>query len=957
MKAYYSIALALTIGAGTSAFAQEEGNTTPDVKEVVVTGTRISLPGVTANSPVATVSAEEIQFRQPAAVEELVRSLPSVAPAIGPGVNNGAGGGATIDLRGMGPNRSLVLIDGRRVVPFNLLGSVDTNVIPLALLERFDLVTGGASAVYGADAVTGVANFILKRNFNGIELSSTYGSSGHSDAKRYRADLTMGTDVADGRGNVAVSVGYTKTDELLQGDRPYSQVATSSTSGKPSGSGTGLPLIIGFPFSGSRQLNPDTGSLDTNVVTYNTNPPNLFVTPLIRTQATAIGHYEITDKAEGYTQLLYNKNEVDTQLASSGTFLNVYQLPLNNPFLPATARQQLCAASGITSANCTATSTQEVPVQLGRRITELGPRLNDFETTMFQYTLGLRGDITQDWKYDVYWSSGESDGLQTRGNWGSFSKMQQALRATSTTTCTVNTNGCVPINLFGPEGSITPEMLKFINEDALLRQIVKQDVAAGSITGNFGDALRIPFASDPIGFAVGVEYRKLRAFNKSDAASQIQGEVLGTGAPTPDRSGTFTLKEAYTEAIVPIVSDEPFAHSVSLELGYRRSKFEAVNSESYGSYKYGGEWAPLQELRFRVMQQRATRSPNINELFAPTVTGLSNLSVDPCQGNRINAAQANTAGTLSNLCRLTGVPLELIGGIPAPSSGQINSQIGGNNTLVPEKADTRTIGVVWQPGYVHGLTVSLDYYKIEVNQAISSPSTSDVLNNCYDPVFNPGFTMNAACQLIGRSTVTGTFNGFDATGVITPTSNDGLLKTDGFDLSARYAWDLPSERWGRLTFGFDGNKTTSSEYRASPLSPLHECAGVYSVACGNIGLDARGDVKPVYKWTQRTTWSIRNLDVSYQWRYIGAVHEEGKTTPAFLPEFTHIPAFNYIDLGAAWQATTALRLNLTVTNLLDKDPPIVGSTIGSTAFNSGNTFPQFYDTIGRYYSLTGTLHF
>jgi outer membrane receptor protein involved in Fe transport len=464
MKSYYSIALALTIGAGTTAFAQDEG--TPDVKEIVVTGTRISLPGVTANSPVATVSAEEIQFRQPAAVEELVKSLPSVAPAVGPGVNNGAGGGATIDLRGMGPNRSLVLIDGRRVVPFNLLGSVDTNTIPLALLERFDLVTGGASAVYGADAVAGVANFILKRNFNGIELSSTYGSSDQSDAKRYRVDLTMGTDVADGRGNVAVSVGYTKTDELLQGDRPFSQVATSSTTGKPSGSGTGLPLIIGFPFSGSRQLNPDTGSLDTNVVTYNTNPPNLFVSPLIRTQATAIGRYEIALHAEGYTQLPYNKNEVDTQLASSGTFLNVYQLPLNNPFLPDTARQQLCAASGIAPANCNASSTQEVPVQLGRRITELGPRLNDFETTMFQYTLGLRGDIVDNWNYDVYYSSGESDGLQTRGNWGSFSKMQQSLRATNTTTCTVNTNGCVPINLFGPEGSITPEMLKFINEDA-----------------------------------------------------------------------------------------------------------------------------------------------------------------------------------------------------------------------------------------------------------------------------------------------------------------------------------------------------------------------------------------------------------------------------------------------------------------------------------------------------------
>jgi iron complex outermembrane receptor protein len=340
MRCAFASSILVIVAAGRPALAEDQ----PALQEVVVTGTRISSPGVTANSPVASVSAQEIQFQQPSAVEELIKTLPAAGVGVDANINNGSGGGATIDLRSLGPNRSLVLVNGRRIVPFDLVGAVDTNSIPLALIERFDLVTGGASAVYGADAVAGVVNFILKRNFEGLDLSASSGMSGQHDARRYSADATLGTNVADGRGNVVLSIGYTETDPLLQGARDFGKVALSSTTGAPQGSGTAVPLIItspnlGLP-GGQAQIDPSTGKFVPVYQTYNFNPTNFYVAPLRRTQGTALGHYEINDHAEAYAELFYTRSDVITQLASSGTFLNVYSVPIGNPYIPDPARQE-----------------------------------------------------------------------------------------------------------------------------------------------------------------------------------------------------------------------------------------------------------------------------------------------------------------------------------------------------------------------------------------------------------------------------------------------------------------------------------------------------------------------------------------------------------------------------------------------------------------------------------------
>lgn len=930
-----------------------------DTEEIVVTGSRIRIPGLESNSPITTISAAEMNFSQPVAAEEILKMLPAVVPAIGPGTNNGANGGSTIDLRNLGSERTLVLLDGRRITPFDLNGLVDTNVIPVQLLERADLVTGGASAVYGADAVSGVVNFILKRNFEGLTASTSYGISDEWDASRKRADIIMGGNFADDRGNVVVSVGYTDTEKLLQGDRPLGMFSLSSTTGAVQGSGTDVPAQLSVTATPGNaalngQINPTTGLVGPAGPGFNFQPVNLYQSPIERYQFSAMGHYDFTEWAEFYMQALYSRTDLNTQLAQSGSFLNVYQVPIGNPFIPAGMRNQVCATRGITPANCVAgpAGTTEVPMAIGRRFTELGPRLNDFKNKWFQYTLGFRGDITDSWSYDVYYQRGEADQKQVRGNWGSLSKVQQALRAYSTSACTNTANGCVPLNIFGAEGTITQPMLNFINLNALVGQEVTQKVGAASVSGDLGDALNSPWSDLPIGVAVGVEYRKLNAANQSDGSSQIQGEVLGTGAPTPDRSGAFTLREAYGETVIPVVTGAPFMHALNIELGYRHTQFETTTKDSYGSAKFGGEWAPIEELRIRAMGQRATRAPNVNELFAPAVSGLSNLAIDPCQGANIIQAQANTAGTLSNLCRQTGVPVASIGQLPAPSAGQINQLQGGNTALGPEKAKTMTIGFVWQPSLVRNLAITLDYYQIKLDSAVSAPSATDVLDQCYSTNFNPGFALVPGCALIRREPTNGTFNGATAPGVVRQLSNLGQIDTSGFDLSVNYRVTFEdmgiNANLGSLNFGFTANKMESFFQQPTPVSVRRDCKGFYSVACG----------EPVHssKWTQRLTWDIGEFDFGYNWRHVSGVIEEPGGTDFYAP-FASIPAYNYIDLSAGWDVTSFARVALAINNALDKDPPNVGQTIGSTSTNSGNTFPQNYDTVGRYFSLSTVVRF
>jgi outer membrane receptor protein involved in Fe transport len=299
--------------------------------------------------------------------------------------------------------------------------------------------------------------------------------------------------------------------------------------------------------------------------------------------------------------------------------------------------------------------------------------------------------------------------------------------------------------------------------------------------------------------------------------------------------------------------------------------------------------------------------------------------------------------------------LATIGALPAPSAGQINVRTGGNPNLGPEKADTTTIGLVWNPSFVSDLVVTFDYYDIEINEAISSPTATDVLTDCYNAGRNPGLTFNTACAAVLRDPVTGTFNGATAPGVVLPQSNVGYYQTSGYDLGVTWGYAFANERLGRLRVSLTGNYTDEWFFQATPNAVLRDCVSFYSVACDTATALVSGP-RPEFRWNQATTWFFGNFDVGYNWRHIDGLEEEPGGA-AFLPAFSTIPSYDYFDLSAGWNVTDKIRLSLTVLNVTDEEPPNVGQTIGGTGNNSGNTYPQSYDAIGRYFTLGANVRF
>jgi iron complex outermembrane recepter protein len=984
-----SPALAQGTGAAQPVEAQPDIIETPATGAIVVTGSRIARPNIEQSSPVSVIDAQEISLSQPVSAEEFLRDLPGTTPAIGPNVNNGTNGTAQVNLRALGPNRNLVLLNERRVVPATLGGVADLNVIPVALIERVDVFTGGASTVYGADAVAGVVNFITRRNFAGIDISANYGLTERGDGASYRVDLTTGANFDDGRGNAVFSVGYTNTKPVLQGSRAVGTVSRSSTCttaqvnagvcdtlevGNPQGSGAAVPATIFAPFTAAVVPGSPTFAIgQTN--NYNFNPINVFQTPLDRWNIFGQARYEISPAVEVYTEGFFVRSQVTQQIAPSATFFNAFKLPLNNQFLTPQQRQQLCQA-GIqqpaptaTNPNATRNSTEaecvpliaagtEIDAIVARRFVEAGPRITQYTNHVFQVTAGARGPITSTLNYDLSGSYGRTNRHNTSFGQGLFERFQQAIRG-----CPAGSaSGCVPINIFGPEGSLTPAMFNFL--DVATNQFVNTDLATAqaTISGDLGWAS--PLAVEPIGVAVGLEYRRYGGGQRGDLPASTAGAVLGAGGAFTTIQGEYDSREAFAELVIPLVEDRPFLHSLTVEAGARYSDYST--SGGNWTYKAGANFMPIRDIKFRGVYSRAVRAPNIAELFAPVNTVLSNRSVDPCQGTQaeITARGPNHLALCQEQLGRVGAGGRL-GTVPAPFAGQINVTGGGNPLLDPEIATTITAGVVLQPRFLPGAALTFDYWNIKIRDAVSAPSQADVIDGCFGQA-DPNFVF---CQLIFRNPLTGGLSGDPSTtrGPILQASNLGRFETDGFDLGASYRRDLG---FARLNWSFNGTHTRKFLFQAIPTTFARECAGYYSISCENA---ATSGPQPRWSWNMRTTLSFADTDISLLWRHISALRAEPQTTCAansFQPgqvgncgpsnvvgAYRRIPAYNWFDLAIQHAISDNMRMTLTVANLLDKDPPDVGNTIGSTTFNSGNTYPSVYDALGRRYTVGVNLRF
>jgi outer membrane receptor protein involved in Fe transport len=951
---------------GTAAFAQTQTAEAAPADEgtIVVTGSLITNPNLERSTPVNVTTSEEVELRQTNVAEQLLREIPGVVPNIGSAVNNGNGGASYVDLRGLGSNRNIVLLDGNRIAPSGLVGRVDLNNIPLALIERTEVLTGGASTTYGADAISGVVNFITKRNFSGLDVSASEQITEKGDGNVFRVDTTIGANFDDGRGNAVLSIGYQEADPVYQGARKFSNTQYSSTTGRAAGSDVTVPAE--FVLNNNLvQINPTTGSLDPVFQQFNFNPYNVFQTPFKRFNIFGQANYEVTDGVEVYTRALFSKNTVDTVIAPSGIFDEVLTVPVSNPFLPATARAQFCADQGISVAACNAAALATDPndpnfrtldIETLRRTPDVGPRISDYRTTIFDYRAGIRGSITDSINFDVSGAYGESENLQTIQNYVLLSRAKQAVFATNPNTCIDTSNGCVPLNIFGAAGSITPAAAAFLSQNSTTLNRTSLAQARATISGDFGAAL--PWASDAISFAVGGEYRHYTASQRADLLAKTPGELGGAGGAAPDINGAYDVYEAFGELIAPIVQDKPFFKSLTFEGGIRYSHYtiDTVGTPKFNTttWKAGGSWEPTSDVKFRGNYSHAVRAPNINELFSPISTGLTNLTTEPCVG-----AAPLSNPNLAAICLAQGAPAASIGKIANPNSGQANATGGGNPNLKPEKSNSYTFGVVLTPGILPGFNASVDYYHIKVTGAITTPTPQDVLNACFGNI-TASSASSVACTSIRRNPGTGQLSGSPATtfGLPTPLSNLGTLETSGIDLTMNYNTDLG---FAKLALSFAGNWTKDSKFKATPTAINRDCVGFYSVNCASI--------QPEFSWTQRSTLSFDNVDLSLLWRHISATHFEPLSGTRFsgtlkggdlngqTANFNFVPSHDYFDLASRIGVGDNLTLTLTVANLFNKQPPVLGNTIGSTTYNSGNTYPSTYDALGRTYRVGARVRF
>ena len=910
--------------------------------EIVVTGSRIAKKDFVSNSPIATVDAVQFERSFSINTENLLNTLPQTVPGLDRTSNNPGNGSATVDLRGIGANRTLVLVNGTRMVPFGQGGVVDLNTIPTSLIKNVEVLTGGASSVYGADAVSGVVNFILKDDFEGAETNVGYSITEQGDAGLLNLDATIGANLEGGRGNVVLNVSYANREALFQGDRDFSETAlfNDGNGGLEPGGSSGVPgtsIFSTFDF-GNGTTGPGIFDADGSIRPfvlggqvndfYNYAPVNFIQLPQERFTLTSLARYELTDNIELYARGSFAQNRVDSELAPTPIF-QTSQFSLDgNPFIDAASQRIISGTLGDgvdtdgDGIDDTATGF------LRRRLVEVGPRQTQDINDAFQITLGARGDLNDTWNYDVYVQEGRTVRAQTQNgnvNRGRFSQallladadgdgnVDAGAPACADGSANGGITGCSPLNIFGA-GNISAESAAFINTAAAATAEFQQTIVQGNISGDLG-SFRI--TDEPIGVAFGAEYIETEAdFRPSQdvAASTIAG-FNGS----PPSGGEDSVYSVYGEASVPLVSGLPFAERITLDLAGRYSDY--ASSGGVEAYKIGGEWAVNDQFRIRGNYNRAVRAPNIGELFAPIGENFPGAQ-DPCSAGGIPSGSSAVAADVAAICTATGVAPSLVGSaIINTTSGQVRALSGGNPNLNVEKADTFTIGAVIEPSAIEGLSLSVDYYDITINDAISAVSANSILSQCYDPAV--GGAGSAACNLIVRRPDS------SIESVSQQGNNIAAIDVRGIDIAAQYGFDLAS--YGDVRLNYLGTYNLQNDFEESDGGTVFECAGNFGIDCG--------EPDPTYRHRFTTNWSKDSVGVQVSWRLVGGVNDDDDTTDNTVE---NISARNYFDVSTSWDVSETFALTLGMNNAFDKNPPVIGDND-----EQANTYPATYDVFGR----------
>lgn len=971
---FVSITALTLAGLSTAALAQSEGDDSDAIEEVVVTGTRLAPnPNLASATPVLSVDADEAIIRGNVRIEDFVNVLPQVFASQASEVSNGANGTANLNLRGLGSIRTLVLVDGRRL-PFgsSQVSAANLDVIPTQMIERVDILTGGASAVYGSDAVGGVANFVLKDNFDGVQVGAQYGASyndnddnfwrqvleagsqpvpgSETDGEEALYYAMVGVNADDGRGNATLYFSYEDRKEIRQQNRIFSGCALGQDNGPQSFGGYGCVGSGNFRLFGGpggfafQQENGDINAFAGGPAeTYNFGPDNFFQRPSERYTIYGKGHYEISENLEIFGDISYVNNVSDAQIAPTASFgIGAYSINCDNPFIQNNPGSLAFTDIFGCSAQDIADGTIVSGITASHRNVEGGARNSRLENSTFRIVTGLRGSIGDVWNWEGFVQIGETRDQSESTNDFVVANLQQAFLVTTDANgnpvCINPAGGCVPYNIFqrGPSGEslVTQASTNFIQGIGLVNGSTSQVVYGGSAQADLEQyGVKLPWTDYSARVLFGLEARTDELDARPDQISQVPGGgFTGVGGATLPVSGEVDVQEFFTEFELPIISGFTGVEELTLRGQYRYSDYEATGNNTVNKFDanaYGASlaWTPVEQLRIRGGYQRAVRAPNVIELYTGQNTGLPNLSPAGTNANGVQlfdpcASDAPIASL--DTCARTGVTAAQYGTILDVISGQTQSLSGGNPLLDPEEADTVTVGFVWTPDFIDGLSLSVDYFDITVDEAISAGIPAQTtLDNCLatgDPAF---------CSLIVRSSTgslaAGTFGvGFQQTNI-----NIASLETSGFDVQAVYDFDVSDH-----SFRVDYAATILDELDTVPFpggDPI-ECAGFFGNACTNPGPEYRHRI--VTSWA--TPWPV---DFTMTWRHFGSTDNADVPNDPLEGELDSV---NYVDLAATWEATDYLTVRGSVLNAFGEDPPIYSGA--GPALGNGNTYPTVFDT-------------
>ncbi|MEJ2127483.1 MAG: TonB-dependent receptor [Woeseiaceae bacterium] len=903
------------------------------VEEIIVTGSRIKRRDFNSPSPITSINRESLEASSQATMEALLNTMPQVAPNFGRASNNPGDGKAHVDLRGVGPGRTLVMLNARRFAPSGTGNDVDLNNIPRALIDRIEVITGGASTVYGSDALAGVVNFITRDDFEGISIEGNYGLTEEGDAAASDINIAWGTDFRDGRGNVAVFAGYHDREELFASERKLTSVTWQNDpetgelfEGGSFRAPAGAIFAPQHDFGNGPDFvtfNPDgtPRPLDQLADRYNFQEVNYLQTPLERKSAGILGRYEMDNGLEWYLESMFVANTSGAELApvpAGGFFTFSIDNPLFTPETVSMLQTSYEVAPGTAQAF------------IAKRVNEVGQREIDLETEYWRTAIGLRGTIGGSWDFDAWatYTTNEEDEFQR--NDVSASRLAQAMLVDPQTgQCLDPSGGCVPISLFG-EGSITPEAADFVRVPAAQNVTDREQYLAAVVFT--GTLFEMP--AGPVDVATGIEWRRDEVSFEADPIL-FTGDTIGYRGDAPV-DGTESVTELYAEAILPLYEDVGGAARLELELGGRYSKYD--NAGGVETYKTGLNWQLNNSLRIRAMHQYAVRAPNNLELFKAQFVETESFVFDP-EDDPCSASQDPIGNGIEEKCILQGLPADQVGVFEATPGLPIDITRGGNPDLRPEAADTLTVGLVITPESLPNWNFAIDYFDLDIEDGIG-----DI--NAYNICFDVKNTSNLFCDKIQRGP-TGDFESAEEL-----FNNRGLFSTHGIDTQINYSGDAPSfvggDRGNQFGINILYTRTMSYKNQENPVSSVLEGIGYFGTPFGNVGGTA-----PKHRVSADFNYSTDRLGIILSTKWISGTDNWQKVDYKYFGgdrPLLAVPSIDeqfYADLYIRYDISDDIAVGFGIANLFDSDAPLIPFS------NTGNnTDTGLYDVFGRSYRVS-----